>query len=741
MTPPEVRFPPAKPAPFWRTVLYFDAAKTMPWQALRNSIGVALPLLIGVLLGNASAGLVAASGALNVAFSDGSDPYPRRARRMLYAGCFVALAVFAGRLSGHDHMLAILLSGACAFVAGMMVAVGQTPADIGTITLVTLVVFSAQPTSFNKAFSSGLLVFAGALLQTVLAVALWPVRRYYPERRALAALYAELAHGAHAGTGSGPATQSPPASTQSSEAHNALAGLGNDRSVEGERYLALLSLAERIRLALLALARLRVRIGRESATESETTILDASGALAAQMLTSISQALSAGVKGNPHIGCLREMRAAAEKLRQPNPSNPSPDLAALRSDARAQLDALAGQLRFALELSAHTTPAGSEEFERKEAAQPWRLRLAGVWAMLRANLTLESPAFRHAVRLAVCVAAADLLARSLGWRRTYWAPMTVAIVLKPDFTTTFSRGVLRLAGTFVGLAFATALFHILGPPILLQIALIAAFVFLMRWLGPANYGILAAAITTLVVLLFAVTGIAPADVMAARGFNTVAGGAIALLAYRLWPTWERTLVPEAIARLLDAYRGYFQTVRDAYLNPNASFARELDRARQNCRLARSNLEASATRLGTEPGVDPARLTSLSSILANSHRLIHAVMSLEAGLYRSRPVPARAAFRTFANDVDATLYFLAAGLRGARIEPATLPDLREDHHALLQAGDPRTERYAMVNIETDRITNSLNTLAGEVLPWVRGAGSKPQRLDSLVQSPGSAPSAG
>src|SRR6266700_5699909 len=125
---------------FWRTVLYFDAAKTMPWQALRNSIGVALPLLIGVLSGNASGGLVAATGALNVAFSDGSDPYHRRARRMLYAGCFVALAVFAGRLCGRNHMLAVLLSAICAFAAGMMVAVGQTPADIGTITLVTLVV-------------------------------------------------------------------------------------------------------------------------------------------------------------------------------------------------------------------------------------------------------------------------------------------------------------------------------------------------------------------------------------------------------------------------------------------------------------------------------------------------------------------------------------------------------------------------------------------------------------------------
>jgi uncharacterized membrane protein YccC len=39
--------------------------------------------------------------------------------------------------------------------------------------------------------------------------------------------------------------------------------------------------------------------------------------------------------------------------------------------------------------------------------------------------------------------------------------MTVAIVLKPDFASTFSRGALRLGGTFGGLVFATALFHLL----------------------------------------------------------------------------------------------------------------------------------------------------------------------------------------------------------------------------------------------------------------------------------------
>jgi hypothetical protein len=50
----------------------------------------------------------------------------------------------------------------------------------------------------------------------------------------------------------------------------------------------------------------------------------------------------------------------------------------------------------------------------------------------------------------------------------------------------------------------------------------------------------------------------------------------------------------------------------------------------------------------------------------------------------------------------------------------VPDLREDHYALTHSGDARPERYAPVNVETDRITNSLNTLSEELLRWL-GAG--------------------
>jgi uncharacterized membrane protein YccC len=344
--------------------------------------------------------------------------------------------------------------------------------------------------------------------------------------------------------------------------------------------------------------------------------------------------------------------------------------------------------------------------------------------VLRANLTLDSAAFRHALRLAVCVVMADALTRGIGWHRAYWGPMTVAIVLKPDFTTTFSRGVLRLAGTFTGLALATALFHALSPSAAVQAVFIAVFVFLMRWTGPANYGVMVTALTALVVLLFASTGVAPAELIAARALFTVVGGAIALAAYRVWPTWERTQVPEALARLFDSYRAYFQAVRDAYLHPglerDAAFASRLEQVRQAGRLARTTLEASMARLRTEPGVAPGRLTTLQAILANSHRFIHAAMALEAGLWRSQPVPARPEFATFVNDVDATLYFLAAYLRGVAVEAGDLPDLREDHRALVQSGVSHAERYELVNVEADRVTNSLNTLSGELIQWVESA---------------------
>jgi uncharacterized membrane protein YccC len=693
-------------------VVRYQSGKVSPWLAIRNAAGIGLPLALGVIFHQVPMALAIATGALNVAFSDSHEPYLLRARRMLAASLLVGVAVCAGSLCGRNNYLAVFMAGSWAFGAGMLVALSPAAADLGALTLVVQVVYAAVPLSPEKAVSAGLLAVGGGLLQTALALAFWPLRRYVPERRALADLYNELSRAAAAPIH---ASQAPPASAQSTQAQNALASLVRDHSVEAERYRLLLSQAERMRLALLALMRMRDRIERENASSSEVAIVDAFFAISSQVLATVGDSLQAGAPAPALPGSLNQIQDLAEELRSLT-GRPGPPVSALAGDVRFQMDALAGQLRSAIDLAAYATPAGMDAFQRRESRQPWRLRLSGTVATLRANLNLGSAACRHAVRLAVCIALGEGIGRAFALERSYWLPMTIAIVLKPDFSATFSRGLLRLVGTFAGLVFATFLFHVLPAGHGGEALAVTALMLVARWWGQGNYGILVTAITGLVVFLIAMTGVSPKDVIAARGVNTVAGGVIALLAYGLWPTWERSQLAETIARLLDAYRAYFRAIRDSYIRQENFVPHDLDRTRMAARLARSNLEASAERLLAEPGTSRQTVEWLGGLLASTHRLIHALMSLEAGLVSSHPVPPREAFRPFANDVELTLYLLAAFLRGSRLTREMLPDLREDHHALVHSGDALTERYALVNVETDRITNSLNTISEEVLSW-------------------------
>src|SRR3984957_10209761 len=608
---------------FWRTLTRLERDKIVPGRAARNAIGVALPLAAGFLFGSVPAGLIVTSGALNVCFTDGDDPYRQRARRMLLATLLVGMAVMIGTLTGGVAPISILTAGIWAFAAGMLVAINQAATDMGVTTLVTLIVFSAQPLDPHRAVSAGLLAVAGGLFQTLLALAFWPVQRFEPERRALASLFDELSRAAAVPAA---ASQAPSASAQATAAHNTLAALGTIHSVEADRYRYLLNQAERMRLSLLMLARLRVRMGREEQQVQEAAALDRFFELCSGLLAAIGRSLRSSDSIDHHPDALDQIDALAGVLRVSPAATPV--LAALVGDALHQMDALAGQLRSSVELASHATPEGLAKFEREQSRTPWTLCLRGTLATLRATLPFESAASRHAFRLGACVALGAGIGRAVSWHRTYWLPMTVAIVLKPDFTATFSRGVLRVVGTLTGLAFATALFHIISTTVVTQILLIAILTFVLRSFGSANYGILTAAVSALVVLLIGLTGVSAQDVIAARAINSVAGGALALAAYWLWPTWERYRINENLARLLDAYRDYFRTIAQCYLTPDSP-APELNASRQSARLARSNLEASVDRLSAEPY--PSQLAQLNDMLASSHRLVHSLMALEAGL--------------------------------------------------------------------------------------------------------------
>lgn len=702
---------------FWRLLTKFDSSKMSAYRALRNAAGVVLPLIGGFALGMPRGGLVVASSALNVAFSDGSDPYARRAKRMISSSVLCAIGVTAGGLAEPHAALAIIVATLWAFAAGMLVALGTTASDLSSISLVTLLVYAAYPLTPRQALISGVLALGGGLLQTALSVALWPVRRYEPERRALADFFSTLARTAETPL---TATATPAASQESDRAQEALSSLDGEDNIDAVRYRALLNQAERIRLSLLMLARLRLRMERESHAHAAVEIVDLALGHAAIALRTIRDSLMTGAATDTGADSSVEIPSLSKKLATEPAPSPSPFFAAVLKDAVSQMDALAGQLRATRELAAHSTPAGQAAFDKREAAQPLRLQFSGWLETLRANLSLDSSAFRHAIRLAVMVAIGEALGRGFYWRRSYWLPMTIVLVLKPEFTTTFSRGLLRIAGTVAGLLLATTLFHLLPLTVTSQILLIFAFTFLLRWAGPANYGILAIAVSALIVLLIAVAGISPKDVILARGWNTAAGGALALFAYWVWPTWERTRMSERLAQMLDAYRGYFHLLADAYLRQEICEPRELDRTRMTARVTRSNLEASLERLASEPRTTAKQINRLNALLTSTHRFVHSIMALDAGWLQTAIVPPRPEFKVFAADVEKTLSLLAEALREKRVTDKEFPDLRADHNRLVESGDSRVERYALVNVESDRLTNSLNTAREQVLEWVRGA---------------------
>jgi uncharacterized membrane protein YccC len=704
---------------FWQILTLFDSTKLSTHRAFRNALGVVLPLIAGFVLHMPRGGLVVASGALNVSYSDGSDPYFVRVKRMLASSVICAVAVFVGAVSGKHVVLAVTLAAVWASIAGMFVAVGGAAPDLGIISLVTLLIYAAQRLTPREAAISGVLALAGGFLQTALSAALWPVRRYEPERRALEKFYLELANRASA---SWNATSAPLASAQSEQAQEALLGLVRDADTEGIRYRALLNQAERIRLTLLVLRRLRLRMEREIPDYPGLTILDGYLRTASRILRHISNSLSAAPSAEPQ----EKARQAAEaldqfsiQLREVAAVTPPSFIAAVAKDAVFQMDALSGQLRAALDLSQNHVELQGAADAPPLTPRTWKETFSATLEAFHNHLNLQSPIFRHAVRLAVLVALGDILGTEVSWRRTYWLPMTIALVLKPEFTATFTRGLLRIAGTILGLLLATGLFHLFNPGVALQVILIFVLVFLLRWLGPANYGIFGIAVSALIVLLLAIGGIPPKDVIWARGVNTVVGGALALLAYWLWPTWERTRVSERIAEMLDAYRNYTHALSQ-WNSDDKSWTHELERARRGARSPRANLEASIDRLGSEPGTTREQIARLSAVLANSHRFIHALMALDAIFSQQPALASSPPLKNFRSKVEKTLALLASTLRGVRVPAKDFPNLREEHRLMVQSrtsdASSALARFDSINIEADRITNSVNTLAEQIMQW-------------------------
>jgi uncharacterized membrane protein YccC len=192
----------------------------------------------------------------------------------------------------------------------------------------------------------------------------------------------------------------------------------------------------------------------------------------------------------------------------------------------------------------------------------------------------------------------------------------------------------------------------------------------------------------------------------------VLGSGMALLAYVLWPTWEKGRVRAALSDMLDAYTNYLRALarpelRDAH--------RE---ARTAARTARTNAQASLDRMRAEPGTPVVLLELANALFANGNRLARTAMTLEAVIDNDDALPEASEISGFVDHVAIVLQEIAHALREDRSPqlPSDLRTLQRSLATLLAMSDNKHQADLLKRI-SDRLVDNVDTLA-HVL--VRGA---------------------
>ncbi len=198
---------------------------------------------------------------------------------------------------------------------------------------------------------------------------------------------------------------------------------------------AVLDQARRVRLELSTIAGLRARLSADGNRQAEAAIgaclEDAAAALAAiaAALRHPEQALS-WQAASAYQQRLAELEATLARTDTTRGLGPEQSVAALA--------AIGGQIRAAGNLVEAAGATGMREAWRPSIAipeipTPGRLRRE-VRAVLE-NLHTQSPAFRHAVRLAIAVPASAVVASWLGLPRSFWVPYAVALTAWAAYST------------------------------------------------------------------------------------------------------------------------------------------------------------------------------------------------------------------------------------------------------------------------------------------------------------------
>ncbi|MBV8414302.1 MAG: FUSC family protein, partial [Verrucomicrobia bacterium] len=523
-----------------------------------------------------------------------------------------ALAIIVGGSVAHIPELALLVTAAWIFFAGLAPLFGSAPAQISLLSSIMLVIAIGTMGWANALPQSGWWLVGGAWA-TALSLGVWSIHPNRPVREAVSKLYFTLSTLLQSGVG---APVQP--KHESRWGTQSLSGFARELETARQVWAAV-----RTKNNGLSESEMQLLVAQENAQQSvRSTIayLETLEVLAGDIpeLRAVVLRLTAAFAAtaqNLAVCILKRQRPAP-------PAAMEEELAALETvfnEQRAKSFVEPAQYRALASLGKflrHASVLGGQFRRLTEVlGQAERIPLAPSTAIstataeltnrprfshiLLANLNTRSLPLRHACRVTLLTVVPQALGLLLSWPRAYWVPITVLIVLKADYGGTISRAIQRVIGTTLGGLIAAGLATQVQS-VELQGVLIAVLAFFAFTVRPLNYSVFTIVLTPLFMVIVNLLHEGDWQVSLLRIGYTAMGGIICLAGgYLLLPDWERTRLPAQIAKAIRANLLYFQRVMDLYIQ-RSKVSVDIDHAQRVAELENANASAATQRLLAEP---------------------------------------------------------------------------------------------------------------------------------------------
>ena len=245
------------------------------------------------------------------------------------------------------------------------------------------------------------------------------------------------------------------------------------------------------------------------------------------------------------------------------------------------------------------------------------------------NFSLKSNHFRHAIRITVAMLIGYALSKIsiLGINKVYWILITILAIMRPVYSITKRRNILRIYGTVAGAIVGFVIvYYITNPIVLLGIFLVCLM--LTFSLLKDKYAWAVFFMTVYIFLIF--DFMKPGnfnDIFLERLFDTLIAAVIVfLVSYLVLPVWEHQKNKTLILKYIKANDKYFNRIIDI-LNQKNIEIQDYKMSRKEAIISLANLSDNFQKMLSDPKDQQKNLENIHLFVTTAHLFTAYVASL------------------------------------------------------------------------------------------------------------------